>query len=135
MYICFIYLQQKLQELVPNKEEAKLIATEENFKAGLRTRGYQQFLENCAVLVIAVSIRYINDRYLNMIGEDAFTREVPIFPIFIENITSDRLPLYIKAATRKFQEPKLVQEGIEFKIHPNWDTVCKSIIRQSKKRN
>ena len=129
-------LQEKLHELVPDKEEANLIATEENFTAGqMLTSEQAKFIDDCAVLVVAVSNSYINDAYFKMLVEDALSRKVPIVPIFIENITSDPLPSHIKVATRKCPEVKLLQEDRDFKIHPDWDTICKSIIRQSRKSN
>ena len=94
-----------------------------------------KFIDDCAVLVVAVSNSYINDAYFKMLVEDALGRNVPIVPIFIENKTSDPLPSYIKAATRKCPEAKLLQKGSEFKIQPDWDIICKSFIRQSRKSN
>ena len=95
----------------------------------------EKLIDDCAVLVVAVSNSYINDADFKMLVEDALGQKVPIFPIFIEDITSDRLPSHIKVATRECPEVKLLQEGGEFKIQPDWDTVCKSIIRQSMKRH
>ena len=61
--------------------------------------------------------------------QEGRAKEKPILLIFMEHVEEEKMNFIAKEVFRNFARAKIVQEGGEITIQPNWDQICDSIIK------
>ena len=86
-------------------------------------------LDESAVFIAVVSKNYCNSEYCKLEIEQAHLQGKPIILIFIEEVKEEEMTLVIRQVFRNNTRVKFVFEEGHYRLQPDRDHVCKSIMQ------
>ena len=86
-------------------------------------------LDDSAVFIAIMSKNYCNSDYCKLEIEQARLQGKAIILIFIEEVEEEEMTLVIREVFKKYTRAKFVLEGGFYKLQPDWECVCESIIQ------
>ena len=86
-------------------------------------------LENCALVVVVMSLHYCKSIYCKLEIEQARIMGKPVIMVFIEDVDETEMSELMKEVFRNFARVKVVADGERYRSEPDWPIVCQSIIQ------
>lgn len=86
-------------------------------------------LNESAVFIAVLSRNYCNSDYCKLEIEQACLQRKPIILMFIEKVEEERMNPVIRAIFRKYTRVKFILEDGHYRLQPDWENVCDSIMQ------
>ena len=125
----FVLFQNSLRALTEADRELVCIADKHFWPGRSIYIETTRCLEECAVFVAVMSRNYCNSDYCKHEIKEARSMGNPIILMFIEDVEPNHMDVVIWEIVRNFTRVKFIFEDGEYKIQPNWNEVCRSIIQ------
>ena len=127
--VLLLYILQKyLQKLTRVHKEH--IADDNTLTPGHPTmQECQTLIAESAVFIAVVSAHFCQSFYCNAELTEAQDRGKPTILIFKEHVDESTMGMALKAVFLTNVRAKIEQDGNRYKMVPNWDRLCKAIIK------
>ena len=86
-------------------------------------------LDDSAVFIAVMSRNYCNSEYCKLETEQARVQGKSIIQIFIEEVPENEMTPVIREVFRNFTRVKLVLEYGQYRLQPDWEHVCESVVQ------